>query len=145
VDNLYVRADPNGEIIGELMQGNRFEVNGVTSGKWTQVNVANIGVGWVWTAYVQHDGQTNTNTTINNRQDQTERLFVGKVKATSLNVRTWAGIEYPQIKSYPCLANSNLVDVMNYTQTASDGSKWYFVRIADKYHGFVCADYIDKV
>lgn len=147
VDNLFVRAEPNGEIIGELMKGNRFEINGVTSGKWTQVNVANIGVGWIWTEYIQKDGVQTAEPPkqeITNKQDKTQRLFVGKVTASSLNVRTWAGAEFPQIKSYPTLGNGNLVDVMNYTQTADDGSKWYYIRIAGKYHGFVSAKYIER-
>ena len=133
VDNLYVRAYPNGEIIGELMKGNRFEINGVTSGKWTQVNVAGIGVGWIWTEYIQKDGVQTAEPPkqeITNKQNKTQRLFVGKVTASALNVRTWAGTEFPQIKSYPTLNRGNLVDVMNYTQTANDGSKWYYIRIA---------------
>ena len=147
VDNLYVRAEPNGEIIGELMHGNRFEINGVTSGSWTQVNVANIGVGWVWTDHTKKDGVQTAEPPkqeIANKQDKTQRLFVGKVTASVLNVRTWAGTEFPQIKSYPTLNRENLVDVMNYTQTADDGSKWYYIRIAGKYHGFVSAEYIQR-
>ena len=147
VDNLYVRAYPNGEIIGELMKGNRFEINGVTSGKWTQVNVAGIGVGWIWTEYIQKDGVQTAEPPkqeIADKQDKTQRLFVGKVTASALNVRTWAGTEFPQIKSYPTLNRGNLVDVMNYTQTANDGSKWYYIRIAGKYHGFVSAEYIER-
>ena len=147
VDNLYVRAYPNGEIIGELMKGNRFEINGVTSGKWTQVNVANIGVGWIWTEYIQKDGVQTAEPPkqeIANKQDKAQRLFVGKVTASALNVRTWAGTEFPQIRSYPTLNRGNLVDVMNYTQTADDGSKWYYIRIAGKYHGFVSAQFIER-
>ena len=148
VDNLYVRSEPNGEIIGELMKGNRFEINGVTSGKWTQVKVANIGVGWVWTDYIKKDSGSAVDPPkqeITGKQDKTQRLFVGKVTASSLRVRTWAGTEYPQIRSYPQLAKGNLVDVLNYTQTAKDGSKWYYVRIAEKYHGFVHSNYIKRV
>lgn len=147
VDNLYVRACPNGEIIGELMKGNRFEINGVTSGSWTQVNVANIGVGWIWTEYIQKDGVQTAEPPkqeIANKQDRTQRLFVGKVTASILNVRTWAGTEFPQIKSYPTLNRGNLVDVMNYTQKANDGSEWYYIRIAGKYYGFVSAEYIEQ-
>lgn len=147
VDNLFVRAEPNGEVIGELMKGNRFEINGVTSGSWTQVNVTNIGVGWVWTDYTKKDGSQTTappKQEITNKQDKTQRLFVGKVTASALNVRTWAGTEFPQIKSYPTLARGNLVDVMNYTQKATDGSDWYYIRIAGKYHGFVSAKYIQR-
>lgn len=147
VDNLFVRAEPNGEIIGELMKGNRFEINGVTSGKWTQVNVANIGVGWIWTEYIQKDGVQTAEPPkqeITNKQDKTQRLFVGKVTASSLNVRTWAGTEFPQIKSYPTLNRGNLVDVMNYTQKDAGGYEWYYIRIAGKYHGFVSAKYIER-
>lgn len=147
VDNLFVRAEPNGEVIGELMKGNRFEINGTTDGSWTQVNVVNIGVGWVWTAYIKIDGaQTNEppKQEIPNKQDKTQRLFVGKVTASVLNVRTWAGTEHPQIKSYPTLNKGNLVDVMNFTQRAADGEQWYYIRISGKYHGFVSAAYIQK-
>lgn len=147
VDNLFVRAEPNGEVIGELMKGNRFEINGIKDGFWTQVNVAEIGVGWVWTAYVKKDGSQSSEPPkqeISNKQDKTQRLFVGKVTASVLNVRTWAGTEYPQIKSYPTLNKGNLVDVMNFTHKAADGEPWYYIRIDGKYHGFVSAKYILK-
>lgn len=145
VNNLYVRAEPNGEILGELMKGNRFEIDGQISGMWTHVNVAGIGVAWVATRYIKIDGETAQKPSeIENKQDKTERLFVGKVTASLLNVRTWAGTEFPQIKSYPQLVNGNLVDVMNYTQVARDGSKWYYVRIAGKYYGFVHSGYIQR-
>lgn len=147
VDNLFVRTEPNGEVIGELMKGNRFEINGIKDGSWTQVKVAGIGVGYVWTDYIQADGTPSTKPPkqeITNKQDKTERLYVGKVTANILNVRTWAGTEYPQIKSYPTLEKGNLVDVMNFTQTAVDGGQWYYIRIAGKYYGFVSAQYIVK-
>ena len=69
--------------------------------------------------------------------------WVGKVTADILNVRTWAGTENPNIKSYPILRYSNLVDVCD-TVKASDGSPWYYVRIAGKWYGFVSAQYIIK-
>lgn len=145
VDNLFVRAEPNGEVIGELMKGNRFEIDGKTSGMWTHVKVANIGVGWVAMKYIRKDGDaSNKPTEIVGKQDKTQRLFVGRVTASKLNVRTWAGTEFPTIKSYPQLSKGNLVDVMNYTQKANDGSEWYYIRINGKYHGFVSAKYIQK-
>ena len=73
------------------------------------------------------------------------RLFVGKIKKDGVDVRTWAGREYGNIKSWPKLNAGNLVDVLDYTQTAADGEKWYFVRIANKYHGFVLTKYIERV
>lgn len=70
--------------------------------------------------------------------------WVGKVTAYSLNVRTWAGTENPQLKSYPMLAKGNLIDVCD-TVKAKDGNPWYYIRIAGKYFGFVSAKYIEKV
>ena len=69
--------------------------------------------------------------------------WVGKVTASLLNVRTWAGTENPKIKSWPQLAKGNLVDVCD-TVKAKDGKDWYYVRIAGKYFGFVSATYINK-
>lgn len=69
--------------------------------------------------------------------------WVGKVTASTLNVRTWAGTANPQIKSYPTLKEGNLVDVCDSVK-ASDGSTWYYIRIAGKYYGFVSAKYIQK-
>lgn len=69
--------------------------------------------------------------------------WVGEVTVYRLNVRTWAGTEYQNIKSYPTLAKTNLVDVCD-TVKAADGSDWYYIRIAGKYYGFVSAKYIRR-
>ena len=69
--------------------------------------------------------------------------WVGRVTASLLNVRTWAGTENPKIKSWPQLAKGNLVDVCD-TIKAKDGKDWYYVRIAGKYFGFVSSAYIKK-
>lgn len=145
VDDLYIRETPNGYVLGQINKGNRVEINGEKSGMWTKVKVAGIGIGWAATKYLKIDGAKNTTATITNKQDKTQRLFVGKVTASSLDVCTWAGTEYPNIKKYPTLNRGNLVDVMNFTQKAKDESSWYYIRIAGKYFGFVSAKYICKV
>ena len=144
VDDLYVRETPNGYILGQINKGNRVEINGEKSGMWTKVKVAGIGIGWAATKYLQIDGVKNTTTTISKKQDKTQRLYTGQVTASSLNVRTWAGTEYPNIKKYPTLNKGNKVDVMNFTQKAKDGASWYYIRIAGKYFGFASAKYIKK-
>ena len=144
VDYLYIRETPNGYVLGQINKGNRVEINGEKSGMWTKVKVAGIGIGWAATKYLQVDGVKNTATTISKKQDKNQRLYTGEVTASSLNVRTWAGAEYPNIKKYPTLSNGNKVDVMNFTQKAKDGSSWYYIRIAGKYFGFVSAKYIQK-
>lgn len=145
VDDLHIRETPNGYVLGQINKGNRVEINGEKSGMWTKVKVAGIGIGWAATKYLQVDGVKNTTTTISKKQDKTQRLYTGQVTAFSLNVRTWAGAEYPNIKKYPTLNKGNKVDVMNFTQKAKDGASWYYIRIAGKYFGFVSAKYIKKV
>lgn len=145
VDDLYIRETPNGYVLGQINKGNRVEINGEKSGMWTKVKVAGIGIGWAATKYLQIDGVKNITTTISKKQDKTQRLYTGQVTASSLNVRTWAGAEYPNIKKYPTLNKGNKVDVMNFTQKAKDGSPWYYIRIAGKYFGFVSTKYICKV
>lgn len=143
VDDLYVRESPNGYVLGQINAGDRVEIDGTVSGKWTKIKVANIGIGWAWTAYLQESEPVKPQT-ITSKQNKKKRLFVGEVKAKETDVRTWAGDEYPTIKKYPYLAKTNLVDVMDYTQKDTSGSKWYYVRIAGKYFGFVKASDIKK-
>lgn len=145
VDDLYVRETPNGYVLGQINKGNRVEINGEKSGMWTKIKVAGIGIGWAATKYLQVDGAENKPTTITNKQNKTQRLFVGKVSAASTVVRTWAGGNYPSIKKWPKLVRGNLVDVMNFTQKATNGVSWHYVRIAGKYYGFVAAKDICKV
>lgn len=145
VDALYIREEPNGYVLGQINKGNRVEINGEKSGMWTKVKVVGIGIGWAATKYLQVDGAENKPTTITNKQNKSQRLFVGKVSAASTVVRTWAGDNYPSIKKWPKLVRGNLVDVMNFTQKATNGVSWHYVRIAGKYYGFVAAKDICKV
>lgn len=66
----------------------------------------------------------------------------GTVSCDSLNVRTWAGTEYPQISSYPVLGKGNRVEICDVVKD-SKGGKWYYVYIAKKAYGFVSADYMN--
>ena len=79
--------------------------------------------------------------------DKTPR-WVGQVclnnPASTLSVRSWAGTEYPRIKAYPALGHGNMIDVCD-TIAAKDGSHWYYVRIANKFYGFVHSSYVKKV
>lgn len=145
VDDLYIRETPNGYVLGKINKGNRVEINGEKSGMWTKIKVDGIGIGWAATKYLQVDGAESKPTTIANKQNKTQRLFVGKVSTASTVVRTWAGGNYPSIKKWPKLVRGNLVDVMNFTQKATNGASWYYVRIAGKYYGFVAAKDIQRV
>lgn len=145
--DLYIRETPNGYVLGQINKGNRVEINGEKSGMWTKVKVANIGVGWAATKYLKVDGTENaTATVITNKQDKTQKLFDGQVTAKpTLYVRTWAGKEYPTLKKIPYLKYGAPIEVMNYTQKAKDGTPWYYIRMKNKYYGFVSSKYIKKV
>lgn len=70
--------------------------------------------------------------------------WVGKVTADVLNVRTWAGEENPNIKSWPQLTKGNLVDICDRVD-AKDGSVWYYVRIDGRIFGFIHSDFVKKM
>lgn len=72
--------------------------------------------------------------------------WVGQVTAHLLNVRTWAGTEFPRITKWTGgqLAKGNKVDVCD-TVNDSKGKPWYYIRIAGSIYGFVDARYIKKV
>lgn len=70
--------------------------------------------------------------------------WVGAVNTNELNVRTGAGTGNPKLAAYPLLRQHNFVDVCD-TIKAADGADWYYVRIVNKYYGFVCAEFIDRV
>ena len=95
--------------------------------------------GYVWIDYGAEE-QTSTETAV--KLNKTPK-YVGKVTATELNVRSWAGKENPTIKKWPLLKKDNLVDVCD-TIKAADGSNWHYIRIVGKYYGFVSATYIKK-
>lgn len=143
VNDLYVRETPNGYVMGSINKGTVVEIDGKTNGKWTHVKVSGIGIGWIWTGYLAKES-VNKPVVVSNKQDKKQVLFKGNVTATVLNVRTWAGTEYPNIKKYPKLNQGNEVEVMNFTQKDKNGSKWYYIRISGKYYGFVSAKYIEK-
>lgn len=64
----------------------------------------------------------------------------GTVTASALNVRTWAGTEYPRLKSYPQLPRGTKVGVCDEVK-AKDGATWLYINYAGIY-GFVSAQYI---
>ena len=99
---------------------------------------------WGFVADASTDNSSNTTSTTKDSKPSKTPKFVGKVTANTLNVRTWAGTENPQVKSYPVLSKGNLIDVCD-TIKAKDKTDWYYIRIAGKYFGFVSAKYICKV
>lgn len=80
----------------------------------------------------------------NNTSDKKRVIAKGVCTGNDVNVRSWAGTENGNIKSYPKLNKGNEVDIMDYDQKDTKGNLWYYIRIAGKYFGFVSAKYIAK-
>ena len=101
--------------------------------------------GFVSAAYItKQESSTPNDTTMKDDGIITkEPQWVGRVTADSLNVRTWAGTNNPNIKSWPTLGFGNLVDVCDVVN-ANDGSRWYYVRIDGRIFGFVHSAYITR-
>lgn len=68
----------------------------------------------------------------------------GRVTASALNVRTWAGVEWPRIKAMPELARGSMIEVCDCI-TDMNADPWYYIRIAGQWYGFVSAKYIEKI
>ena len=71
-----------------------------------------------------------------------EPQWSGLVTASALNVRSWAGTKYPNIKSRPYVYSGDLVEICD-AVNAEDGTPWYFIKIGDVY-GFASSKYIWK-
>lgn len=124
----------------KLNKGNLVDVIGV-SGTRYQVKIADKFVG-----YVEKTNIKDPNAVVAKPSASTSKTkypFVGEVTASELNVSTGAGTNYGKLSSYPILKRGNLVDVLKAKKDTS-GNKWYQVRIAGKYTGYVSAKYIKK-
>lgn len=124
----------------KLNKGNLVDVIGV-SGTRYQVKIADKFVG-----YVEKSNIKDPNAVVTKPSASTSRPkypFVGEVIASELNVRIGAGTNYGKLPSYPILKRGNLVDVLKAKKDIS-GNKWYQIRIAGKYTGYVSAQYIKK-
>lgn len=143
-DGTNVFANPTGisklSTYPKLNKGNLVDVIGV-SGTRYQVKIADKFVGYVEKSNIKDPNAIVTKPTTSTSKPKYP--FVGEVTASELNVRTGAGTNYGKLSSYPILKRGNLVDVLKAKKDTS-GNKWYQVRIAGKYTGYVSAKYIKK-
>lgn len=143
-DDTDVFANPTGtsklSTYQKLNKGNLVDVIGV-SGTRYQVKIADKFVGYVEKTNIKDPNAVVVKPSAST--SKTKYPFVGEVTASELNVRTGAGTNYSKLSSYPILKRGNLVDVLKAKKDTS-GNKWYQVRIAGKYTGYVSAQYIKK-
>ena len=143
-DGTDVFANPTGtsklSTYPKLNKSNLVDVIGV-SGTRYQVKITDKFVGYVEKSNIKDPNAVVTKPSAST--SKTKYPFVGEVTASELNVRTGAGTNYGKLSSYPILKRGNLVDVLKAKKDTS-GNKWYQVRIAGKYTGYVSAKYIKK-
>ncbi len=143
-DGTDVFANPTGtsklSTYPKLNKGNLIDVIGV-SGTRYQVKIADKFVGYVEKTNIKDPNAVVTKPSTST--SKTKYPFVGEVTAYELNVRTGAGTNYSKLLSYPILKRGNLVDVLKAKKDTSE-NKWYQIRIAGKYTGYVSAQYIKK-
>lgn len=65
----------------------------------------------------------------------------GVVTADVLNIRKGPGTNYANLSSYPTLNRGNEVDVCDMMK-GTDGTNWYYIRIAGKVYGFANSNWI---
>lgn len=124
----------------KLNKGNLVDVIGVSGARY-QVKIADKFVGYVEKTNIKDPNAVVTKPSTST--SKTKYPFVGEVTASELNVRTGEGTNYGKLSSYPILKRGNLVDVLKAKKDTS-GNKWYQIRIAGKYTGYVSAQYIKK-
>lgn len=143
-DGTDVFANPTGtsklSTYPKLNKGNLVDVIGVSVTRY-QVKIADKFVGYVEKSNIKDPNAVVAKPSAST--SKTEYPFVGEVTASELNVRTGTGTNYGKLSSYPILKRGNLVDVLKAKKDTS-GNKWYQVRIAGKYTGYVSAKYIKK-
>ena len=142
-DDVNVRKGPGtsyGIIDGwpKLNKGNIVEVLEKV-GSWFMVRIAGVHVGYVYERYILKYKEPETESKGISKTPK----FTGIVNTHALNVRSWAGKNNPNIKSWPRLAKGNYVDVCD-TVKAPNGDDWYYIRINGRIYGFVNARYITK-
>lgn len=134
-DHIGIVEKVDGDIVTTI-EGNRHDSVERREIVWNDPQIA----GYAAPKYASKKQAEETKKEPTNKLSETPK-WVGRVTADVLNVRSYAGTEYPNIKSYPYLYKGNLIDVCDEAK-AADGKKWYFIRIAGKIFGFVSSAYI---
>lgn len=78
------------------------------------------------------------------KEYDTKPKWVAECVASTLNIRTGPGTEYPNLPQWGMIAKGNWVDVCD-EEKAADDSTWFYVRIQGMYWGWAAGRYLKKV
>lgn len=141
--NLRVGPGANFDKAAQLVRGQVLQLVGRNAdARWVQVNVPNIGGGWVSARYIAanvviaHLPQTsNTGITPGFVQPVPSGGQTGIVTAGALNVRTGPGVGF---RSFRTIVNGTGVSLIARDATAA----WLLVQLADGTTGYVSSAFI---
>lgn len=129
--------------VGNLVIATKVEVCDTVkdskNANWYYIRINKKVYGFVPVSSVSKTHPTTTSNTLSKKA-----MWTGVVTASKLNVRSWAGTTYSNIKAVPYLYKNNKIKVCD-TIKAKNGSNWYYVLINGKTYGFVSSTYIKKV
>lgn len=144
-NGVNVRESPNGNIIGQLGKGNRFEIDGKDVLGWIHVKVANIGVGYIYKDYVMYD---NWGSILEAEPAQIfDDKIAGRYKVTNtdgegLNIRLKASLSGDVIGTIP---DGGVCRNYGYsTWNSTSGIEWYLIQYKDII-GYTSKNYLQRV
>lgn len=123
----------------KLNRGNLVDVIGMYGNRY-KIKIANKYTGWIDKTKIV----TPDKLTANKPSATSKYPFVGECTGDSVNIRKGAGTNYSNISEWPKLNTGNRVDVLG-EKKGTDGKKWYKIKIAGKYTGYIRSDYIRKI
>lgn len=135
--NVRSGAGTNYGIIGRLSNGNEVDVIETYTNGWAKINIVGT-IGYVYAGYLNISERAAA-TTPAKEEPKGYASWVGEVYNTGrvgLIVRRGPGKNYGRLAAWPKLSDTNLVSV------EGESGNWYIVKIASKYVGYVCKDYI---
>lgn len=126
--------------IGVVYRGEKVEILEKVANGWLKIVWPGSPEGF---AYTSNAGGGYYDVTMNNDKAPSKTpKWVGRVNCHILNVHVKPDVNSANLSSWPKLARNNLVDVCD---TVITDRKWYYIRIAGKYYGYVDARYITSV
>lgn len=140
-NGVNLRSEPSGTVLATLMQNQKVELTGKTSGNWSQVKVSGL-TGYVYNTYLSNSKVEGGNNAADN--DASSGRDDSDVKVTKVNETVYAttGVN---VRDYPSSTNSNVINVLTKNQsvkrTGITANGWSRIEVGGV-TGYVYSDYL---